>query len=314
MGLWKIPNADCPDVVYNAIKAGVRLFDSAADYGNEKEAAEGVKRALKEGIVTREELCSLYVRSQLWNTFHRYEDVKAAAKLQLEHWGLDYFDLYLIHFPIALDYVDPAHKYPPGWYGDDGKIHPQNTPLQETWRAIEELVDAGLAKNIGISNVAGGLLLDILRYARIQPQVVQVELHPYLNQSALINLTKVLGIALTAYSSFGPQGYFEMGVSGPQTLLQQPKILKIAAGHGRKRTVHAHKRRIVAPGQVILRWSTQRGIAVIPKTTDVKLTKENLDCNTFDLTQAEIDEIAALNVGLRMNDPKDLDPRLGIFA
>lgn len=143
------------------------------------------------------------------------------AKKQLEDWGLDYFDLYLVHFPISLTYVDPNHRYPAEWFGDDGKVHlrepirimalavshlclAENTPLHETWRAMEELVDEGSAKNIGLSNVQGSLLLDVLRYARILPQVLQIEVHPYLTQEPLVKLAQLHGISVTAYSSFGP--------------------------------------------------------------------------------------------------------------
>ncbi|KAI0045212.1 Aldo/keto reductase [Auriscalpium vulgare] len=299
LGLWKIPNNECAGIVYSAIKAGVRLLDGAGDYGNEKEAGEGVQRALREGLVRRDEL---FITSKLWNTFHSHDNAKAAAKLQLKHWGIDYFDLYLIHFPISLKYVDPEERYPPGWFGEDEKVHLHQVSYQETWRAMEELVDEGLVKNIGMSNVAGALLLDVLQYARVQPQVVQVELHPYLTQNALVRLTRVLGIALTAYSSFGPQGYYELGFEGVTSLLEQSAVVKAAEAHHR------------TPSQVVLRWATQRGIAVIPKSNDVKRIRDNLGCNSFDLTEDELEDIGRLNADLRMNNPTDLDPRLGIFA
>jgi D-xylose reductase len=101
MGLWKVPNAVCADAVYEAIKAGYRLLDGASDYGNEVEAGQGVARAIREGIVKREEL---FIVSKLWNTYHAEEHVDPACRRSLQDWGLDYFDLYLIHFPIALKY------------------------------------------------------------------------------------------------------------------------------------------------------------------------------------------------------------------
>jgi len=301
LGLWKIPKGDCAVRVYNAIKAGYRLLDGAGDYGNENEAGEGVRRALKEGIVTREEL---FITSKLWNTFHAHDHAKAAAKMQLELWGLDYFDLFLVHFPIALAYVDPVHRYPPEWWADDGKlVNLQNTPFQETWGAMEELVDEGLAKNIGVSNIAGALLVDLLNYARIEPQVLQVEIHPYLTQEALLKLAKTLGVAVTAYSSFGPQSYLELGFKGTvKTLFEQDPVVKAARAHGRD------------AAQVLLRWATQRGIAVIPKTNEPHRLISNLDCNSFDLTETEIEAISALNIDLRLNNPADIDPRLAIFA
>jgi len=302
LGLWKIPKNDCAVRVYDAIKVGYRLLDGAGDYGNEREAGEGVKRAIRDGIVKREEL---FITSKLWNTFHARDHVKAAAKMQLELWGLDYFDLFLVHFPVALAYVDPAHRYPPEWWGDDRKsVNLQNTPFQETWGAMEELVEEGLVRNIGLSNVAGALLVDILSYARIEPQVLQVELHPYLTQEALLKLAKTLGIAVTAYSSFGPQSYLELGFKegAVKALFEQDPVVKAAGVHERN------------PAQVLLRWATQRGIAVIPKTNDLQRLISNLDCTSFDLTGGEIEVISALNINLRLNDPADIDPRLAIFA
>ncbi|KAG6837670.1 hypothetical protein H0H93_004946 [Arthromyces matolae] len=255
--------------VYQAIKAGYRLLDGAGDYGNEKEAGEG-----------------------LWNTFHARDHVIPVTKKQLGLWGIDYFDLFLIHFPISLEYVDPDHRYPPEWFDDNGRIIPENTPLQETWVAMEDLVDEGYAKNIGLSNCTGSLVLDVLRYARIEPQVLQVEHHPYLVQTGLTNLAKTLGIAVTAYSSLGPQGYFELSMDkGAQSLLRHDVITQIASKH--KKT----------PAQVLLRWATQRGIAVVPKSNKVERLRENLLCNSFELDDDEIRNITALNINLRISFP-----------
>jgi len=299
-GLWKITKSTCADTLYNAIKTGYRLFDGACDYGNEKEAGEGVRRALKDGLVKREEL---FITSKLWNTFHAHDHVKSLAKIQLGQWGIDYFDLFLVHFPVSLKYVDPNHRYPPEWFGDDGKIHLQNTPMQETWGAMEELVDEGLAKNIGLSNCQGSLILDVMRYARIEPQVLQIELHPYLTQEALVQLAKILGIAVTAYSSFGPQSYLEIGIDkGVPSLLEHDVVNDIAKAH--KKTA----------AQVLLRWATQRGIAIIPKTNNPDRLAANLQCDTFDLSESDIKKISALNISLRLNDPGEIDPRLAIWA
>lgn len=299
-GLWKITKSTCADTLYNAIKTGYRLFDGACDYGNEKEAGEGVRRALKDGLVKREEL---FITSKLWNTFHAHDHVKSLAKIQLGQWGIDYFDLFLVHFPVSLKYVDPNHRYPPEWFGDDGKVYLQNTPMQETWGAMEELVDEGLAKNIGLSNCQGSLILDVMRYARIEPQVLQIELHPYLTQEALVQLAKTLGIAVTAYSSFGPQSYLEIGIDkGVPSLLEHDVVNDIAKAH--KKTA----------AQVLLRWATQRGIAIIPKTNNPDRLAANLQCDTFNLSESDIKKISALNISLRLNDPGEIDPRLAIWA
>jgi len=299
-GLWKVTRSTCADTVYNAIQAGYRLFDGAGDYGNEKEAGEGVRRAISEGIVKREDL---FITSKLWNTFHAKDHVTEIAKMQLGLWGIDYFDLFLVHFPIALQYVDPSHRYPPEWFGDDGKVHLQNTPMSETWGAMEELVTGGLVKNIGLSNCQGSLILDVLRYAKYEPQVLQVELHPYLSQEALVQLCRTLGIAMTAYSSLGPQSYLELGMGKDlASLLEHGVVGNIASAHGR------------APAQILLRWATQRGIAVIPKSNDHGRLVANLQCDSFNLTDSEIASLSALNINYRLNDPADIDPRVAIFA
>ncbi|KLO15074.1 Aldo/keto reductase [Schizopora paradoxa] len=300
-GLWKVTKSTCADTVYKAIQAGYRLFDGAGDYGNEKEAGEGVRRAIADGLVKREDL---FITSKLWNTFHKYEHAKEYAKHQLSLWGgIGYFDLFLVHFPIALQFVDRKDKYPPEWWGLDGGVHTQNTPLQETWTAMEELCEEGLAKNIGLSNCQGSIILDVLRYAKIQPQVLQVELHPYLTQQQLIALCKTLGIAVTAYSSFGPQSYVELGVDkGVTGLLSHGAVAEVAKTHGKTNA------------QVLLRWAVQQGVAVIPKSNDHTRLVQNLEIFDFQLGENEMKALNNLNINLRLNDPIDIDPRLGIFA
>ncbi|KAG2118016.1 Aldo keto reductase [Suillus discolor] len=286
----KVTKSTCADTVYNAIKAGYRLLDGAGDYGNEKEAGDGVRRAIADGLVKREDLSQRII-------------VKQITKMQLKLWGIDYFDLFLVHFPVALKYVDPSHRYPPEWFGDDGKVYTQNTPMHETWGAMEELVDEKLVKNIGLSNCQGSLILDVLRYAKYEPQVLQVELHPYLAQEALVKLCKRFSIAVTAYSSFGPQSYVELGGDkGTPSLLTHDVTSAAAKTHGK------------TEAQVLLRWATQRGIAVIPKSNNLDRLSANLDCNSFDLSESELAALSALNINLRLNDPADIDGRLAIFA
>ncbi|KAF9479456.1 D-xylose reductase [Pholiota conissans] len=300
-GLWKVTE-DTATVVYEAIKVGYRLFDGAFDYGNEKEAGAGIKRALDEGIVKREELT---IVSKLWNTFHEKERVEPITRQQLEWWGIDYFDIFYMHFPVALQYVDPKDSYPSGWKNLEDKIVQSKATIQETWQEMERLVDIGLAKTIGVSNFQGALLMDLLRYARIRPAILQVEIHPYLSQEPLVEYAKMEGIAVTAYSSFGPQSFVELkwdkAVECPQ-LFVHPVVTAIAAKHGK------------TPAQVLLRWSTQRGICVIPKVTMKERMIENLESVTFDLAPEELKAICTLNLNLRFNNPPDYLGSLHIFA
>ncbi|KAF8161670.1 NADP-dependent oxidoreductase domain-containing protein [Crassisporium funariophilum] len=302
-GVWKVPTETAADTVYNAIKTGYRLFDGAFDYGNEKECGLGVKRAIDEGLVKRSDL---FITSKLWNTFHEKERVEVIARQQLEWWGLEYFDLFLIHFPVALEYVDPAVSYPSGWAKPDGSIVQARVPIQETYEAMEKLVDLGLARSIGVSNFQGALLMDVLRYARIRPAALQIEHHPYLVQEELLKLAKAEGIAITAYSTFGPTSFVELDwkkAHDTPKLFEHNTITSIASKHSK------------SPAQVILRWCTQRGIAVIPKSNTHSRLVENLSvASGFELTAEEIQEISGLDKGLRFNNPPDYLGTLYIFA
>ncbi|RHZ57848.1 NAD(P)H-dependent D-xylose reductase (XR) [Aspergillus turcosus] len=290
-GLWKVNNDTCADQIYHAIKAGYRLFDGACDYGNEVEAGKGVARAIKEGIVKREEL---FIVSKLWNSFHDGERVEPICRKQLADWGLDYFDLFIVHFPIALKYVDPAVRYPPGWLSENNKLEFSNASIQETWTAMETLVDKKLARSIGVSNFSAQLLMDLLRYARVRPATLQIEHHPYLTQERLVTYAQKEGIAVTAYSSFGPLSFIELNLKNAQEtpkLFDHDVIKGIAEKHGK------------TPAQVLLRWATQRNIAVIPKSNDPKRLAQNLDVTGWDLEASEIEAISSLDRNLRFNDP-----------
>ena len=112
-GMWKVDKSACSDLVFGAIQSGYRHLDCAADYGNEKEVGEGIKKAIDAGLVKREDL---WVTSKLWNTYHEPQHVIPACKKSLNDLGLDYLDLYLIHFPISLKYVPFDVRYPPEWF------------------------------------------------------------------------------------------------------------------------------------------------------------------------------------------------------
>jgi D-xylose reductase len=271
------------------------LLTSLVDYGNEVEAGQGVARAIKDGLVKREDL---FIVSKLWNSFHDAEQVEPIVKKQLADWDIDYFDLYHIHFPVSLKYVAPEVRYPPGWFVDgDSKIEHGKASLESTWKALEEVNKKGLAKSIGISNYGGALLLDLFTYASIKPAVLQIEHHPYLVQQNLLTLAKEHGIAVTAYSSFGPQSFIECDMklaADTPLLFDHPVIKKAAEKHGK------------TPAQVLLRWATQRGISVIPKSNSQGRLQQNLDVTSFDLTKEEVEEISDLDKNLRFNAPTNV--------
>ncbi|KAL9097555.1 MAG: hypothetical protein Q9165_000451 [Trypethelium subeluteriae] len=272
------------------------------DYGNEVEAGQGVARAIKDGLVKREDL---FLVSKLWNSFHDPERVGPIAKKQLADWGLDYFDLYIVHFPIALKYVDPSTRYPPGWNDEKGGLSTSKASLESTWHAMEELHSQGLAKSIGISNYNGALVLDVLRYAKVVPQALQIEHHPYLTQEGLLKLCRDNGIAVTAYSSFGPASFIELDMVAAKNaplLFDHKTVQGIAEKHNK------------TPAQILLRWATQRGVAVIPKSNNQSRLAQNLDVCSFDLSDSELQSISGLDQGLRFNNPLSYGVPMPIFA
>jgi D-xylose reductase len=232
----------------------------------------------------------------LWNTYHRKEHVQAACERSLSDLGLDYFDLYLVHFPIALQYVDFDQRYPPEWIYDPNAENPcmalDSVPLNETWAAMEELVEIKLARKIGICNYTAVLLHDLMSYARIKPAMLQIESHPYLTQEALIRTAQSYNIAVTAFSPLGALSYVSLDMaSSEDSVLQQSAVVSIA------------KRLGVTPAQVVLRWGIQRGTAIIPKTSRAERLNENIALADFSLTDDDMEAISALNRNRRFNDP-----------
>nr|CAG8441403.1 8957_t:CDS:2 [Entrophospora candida] len=291
-GLWQIPKDKAADTVYHALKYGYRLLDGAAIYANEKEVGDGIKKAIDDEVVKREDI---FITSKLWNTYHRKEHVRPALERTLNDLKVKYLDLYLIHNPVSLKYVDPKERYPANWfYDNENKICLQeNVTIRETWEAMEELVDAGLVRNIGISNFSGALIMELLKCARIKPSVLQIEHHPYLTQEKLIDYAKSQDLAVTAYSSLGSISYIAFGMTsgeGIPHLLEEPKLEQIAKKHNK------------STAQVALRWAIQRNIAIIPKSNNQNRIIENRKIVDFTLTDEEIKEISSLNRNLRFND------------
>tara|TARA_B100001123_G_scaffold372388_1_gene436253 strand:- start:2893 stop:3873 length:981 start_codon:yes stop_codon:yes gene_type:complete len=294
LGLWKIDRSETAYIVAKAIEIGYRHLDSAADYGNEAEVGTGIAEAISRGHCNREQL---WITSKLWNTYHAKDHVRSACERSLIDLGLDYLDLYLIHFPISLEFVSFQDRYPPGWYsGEDGteesgmKIDP--VPLSETWLAMEQLVESGLVRGIGICNYNTGLLNDLMAYARIKPVMLQIEAHPYLTQDNLIRQAKDYNIAVTAFSPLGSLSYVSLDMATEHdSILQRPEVLEISNEVDR------------TPAQVVLKWGIQRGTAIVPKTVQLKRLEENIALFDFQLTDKHMESITSLNCNRRFNDP-----------
>jgi len=293
LGTWKMDNDKCCDLVYTAIKAGYRLIDCACDYGNEVEVGQGIKKAIDEGIVTREDL---FVTSKLWNTFHHPEHVRAAFDRTKNDLGLSYLDLYLVHFPISLKYVEFSERYPPGWkYAEsDEGCSWDPVPIYKTWNEMESLVNEGLVKDIGVSNFSGSLMMDLLGSCNIPPAVNQIEIHPYLPQLEYVKWLQEKGIQVTAYSSFGSISYLEVFAQFSRdvpSLLENDVIKSIGNTHSK------------STAQILLRWAVQRNCAVVPKSSNEDRLKENLDILSFSLSDSEMDSINKLDQNIRFNNP-----------
>ncbi|MDP6415690.1 MAG: aldo/keto reductase, partial [Gammaproteobacteria bacterium] len=295
LGLWKIDSTEVPDLIADAIEIGYRHLDSAADYGNEEAVGEGIAAALNDGLCRREEL---WVTSKLWNTYHRPEHVRGTCEKILADLRLDYLDLFLIHFPISLKYVDFATRYPPEWIHDPDAADPamliDPVPLMDTWQAMEALLDAGLVREIGVCNYNAALLNDLQAYARHKPAMLQIESHPHLTQERLLRLAASYDMAVTAFSPLGSLSYVSLGMAAEADSLLDADVVRTAAERTGK-----------SAAQVILRWGVQRGHGIIPKTSHRDRLKENLALFDFELTGEEMTAIAQLNKNRRYNDPGD---------
>lgn len=237
-----------------ALEVGFRQFDCAERYRNEKEVGEAIKEALRDGKIRREEL---FVGTKLWNSNHRPERVKPAFEASLKRLQLDYVDLYLIHTPFAFK---PGEEQDPR--DENGKvIYDEGVTLLDTWRALENLVDQGRCKAIGLSDISLEKVQEIFESARIKPAVVQVESHPYLPQWDLLDFCKKKGIVLLA---FAPLGH---GIE--PKLVEDPVITTIS------------KRVKRTPAQVLLAWALQRGTALITTTKNPNRIKENFDVSAL---------------------------------
>jgi len=296
-GCWKVEKEKAESLIETVIKTGYRHIDGACDYGNEKEVGRGIRKCISDGVCKREDL---FVTSKLWNTYHHPQHVEAACRRTLEDLGLDYLDLYLIHFPISLKFVPFDVRYPPEWLHDpsaeEKRMEFQAVSVRETWAAMESLVDSGLVRNIGLSNWNCQGLRDVFTYARIKPAVLQIEIHPYLQCERLVSYAQSLGMLVTAFSPLGHgQSYAALGY-GDNVAIKEKLVLDMAREHG------------VTAAQVVLRWGVQRGCAVIPKSENIGRIKENLALD-FTLTEDDMDRMKSLERGFRMNDPGYFCPK-----
>ncbi|ODN06177.1 Aldo-keto reductase family 1 member B10 [Orchesella cincta] len=264
--------------VKDAIDAGYRHIDGALAYQNENEVGDAIQAKLSEGVVKREDL---FVVSKVWNTYHRADLVPVGLKKTLGDLRLDYLDLYLIHWPMG--YLEDRELFPKD---DNGKFLYSDADFVDTWKAMEECVNQGLIKSIGLSNFNSQQIERVLSIAKIKPAVLQVESHPYLNQQKLLEFCKSKGIILTAYSPLGSPDRPWAKPDDPK-LLDDPKLVELS------------KKLKKSPAQIILRWQVQRGVIVIPKTVTKSRLIENISIFDFELDQKAMDYITSMDCGGR---------------
>jgi alcohol dehydrogenase (NADP+) len=256
----------------DALEAGFRHFDCAERYRNESEVGAALRAGAAAGGIPREEL---FITTKVWNSNHRPERVKLAFDGSLNRLGLDYLDLYLIHTPFAFqagEEQDPRDEA-------GNVIYDEGVTLLDTWTAMEDLVDKDKCRAIGLSDIGLDELRPLYESARIKPAVVQVEAHPYLPETELLEFCKEKGIVLLA---FAPLGH---GIRpGP---IEDPVILKIAA-QLRK-----------TPAQVLLAWAIQRGGTFLTTPKTASRAKENFEVSA--LPSEAFDEINQIQTRERYN-------------
>jgi alcohol dehydrogenase (NADP+) len=257
----------------DALDAGFRHFDCAERYRNEREVGDALPAGLAANGIAR---ANIFVTTKLWNSNHRPERVEPAFEASLHRLGVKYLDLYLIHTPYAFqpgDQQDPRDQ-------NGNVIYDKGVTLLDTWRAMESLVDHGRCRAIGLSDISLKELLPIYESARIKPAAVQVESHPYLPETELLEFCKEKGVVFLA---FAPLGH---GMR--PGLLEDPVISAIATRVGK------------TPAQVLLAWAVQRGTALLTTPKSAARARENFDISA--LPEDALNEINRIQTRQRLNE------------
>ena len=261
LGTWKSnPPEECTLAITSALRNGLTHLDCASAYANEHVIGKCLSKVFGDEDTSREDV---FITSKLWNDRRRPDDVREALEQTLEDLQLEYIDLYLIHWPVC-------------WKRGTVLVDDTETSIEECWKTMEQLKREGKVKSIGVSNFNQEQLTKLMKHSEIKPAVNQIESHPMLPNDALIQFSKKMGVAVTAYSPF----------ARGSELFKNEIVRKMA------------ERRQTTPSKVILRWHLQRGVIVIPKSASEIRAKENADfqaLETFSLTEEDMEELRALD-------------------
>ncbi|KAK8790903.1 hypothetical protein WA158_005534 [Blastocystis sp. Blastoise] len=277
------------DIVYEAIKLGYRLIDTASAYRNEKEVGQAIKEAIADGLVKREEL---FITTKLFCEDFAPERLHRAFEQSRKDLQLDYIDLYLIHQPFERNIPAEleAQRDPNYYYSlphnfevpEKDRLGWNVERMTNTWRELEKLVEKGEIRSLGISNFTVKKMKEFLPHCKIMPVNNQVELHIQLQQWELKQYCDDNHIVLTSFFPLGNGQWFENGPRGVAPL--KNPVIKEIADHYKK-----------TPAQILLRWGVQRGTIVIPKTIHKERLIENMNIFDFSLTEEEMATIKGLD-------------------
>ncbi|VDD75400.1 unnamed protein product [Mesocestoides corti] len=265
-GTFAAPVNVVRDAVICAIETGYRHIDCAMFYKNEEEVGAAISKSMASQNLRREDL---FITSKLWCDSHKPDDVRPSCELSLKKLGLEYLDLYLIHWPVSF-HTKPGKEFS---IDDPDAIEFEEHPLEDTWKAMESLVSAGLVKSIGVSNFNRKQLDRILKICTIPPAVNQIEVSVNCMNTKMIEYCHSKGIQVEAYAPFGSPGVMKGKVL---PLFEAPFVKKIADAHNK------------TTAQVLLRHALQRGLVVLCKSTTESRIKSNFQLFDFELTEAEM--------------------------
>ncbi|MBS3824073.1 MAG: aldo/keto reductase [Wenzhouxiangellaceae bacterium] len=276
LGTWKSDPGEVGQAVEAALEAGYRHIDCAAIYRNEAEVGTALSRVFARGEIRRE---NVHITSKLWNNAHLKDDVEPALKKTLSDLGLDYLDLYLIHWPVA--FRPGLEAFPES---ESDFLTPDQAPISETWEAMLAARDQGLTRHVGVSNFSIRKLDRLAASGAEMPEMNQVELHPYLQQDELLAWCREHDVLVTAYSPLGsidrPE---EMKGEDEPSLLENEVVGEIAEKHGAR------------PAQILIAWAVARDTIVIPKSTNPQRIRQNLESAHIQLDATDMDRIRSLD-------------------